>query len=512
MSRLIECDVLVVGSGPVGAAFARLLAGAGRRVVVVDAGRQLSPRPGEHVRNAFHLQRDRRQAHAAAAALLSPVAQPAADTTPARLGETAFAAPRQPGHNVINPEQDPRRHLPGAAVTYAVGGMGVNWNAVTPRLDPELERWELVPPAAWERAYARAEALLHVHDDLYDGAARHEVLRAALARHLSGSGRRVISVPVAGRRRADRPELVHWTGPADVLGDALEHVRVLEQHVVERLETRSGRVVAAQVRSLDPWETLQIRAGTYVLAAGPILGAQVLWASGLGGDPEHGALGRYAYDHPLAYAQLALGRDLVAEIARRTGAGGAVPIPADDRGAYLCVPLTPSHRVHGLLLTDPFDGRQVEGRLDDRLIVNLYWYALPGEPRRDNRVRFSAVHRDVHGLPLPTFDLALDDDEKRRAREAVDDMRELGRAVGAFLPSAPPQLLSPGSSLHLMGTLRMGARDDGTSVTDARGRVWGLDNLYAGGLGLFPRATAANPTLTAVALAVHSAERILATS
>ena len=60
-----------------------------------------------------------------------------------------------------------------------------------------------------------------------------------------------------------------------------------------------------------------------------------------------------------------------------------------------------------------------------------------------------------------------------------------------------------GSSLHYQGTLRMGDADDGTSVADPWSRVWGYDHLVVGGNALIPTATAMNPTLMSVAIAVR---------
>ena len=80
----------------------------------------------------------------------------------------------------------------------------------------------------------------------------------------------------------------------------------------------------------------------------------------------------------------------------------------------------------------------------------------------------------------------------------------LGRPLGdAFV-------LPAGSSLHYQGTTRMGPTDDGTSVCDPTGRVWGTENLYVGGNNVLPTATACNPTLTAVAIGVLTARTLAA--
>ena len=53
MTNTLSCDLLVIGSGPIGSAFARRLADLvpGADIVMVEAGPALTPRPGCHVKN-----------------------------------------------------------------------------------------------------------------------------------------------------------------------------------------------------------------------------------------------------------------------------------------------------------------------------------------------------------------------------------------------------------------------------------------------------------------------------
>lgn len=62
---------------------------------------------------------------------------------------------------------------------------------------------------------------------------------------------------------------------------------------------------------------------------------------------------------------------------------------------------------------------------------------------------------------------------------------------------------------HLAGTHRMGA-DPQDSVVDVRQRCWDHDNLYLVGCGSMPTIGTSNPTLTMTAMAIMSAESIVA--
>jgi len=73
-------DVLIIGSGPLGATFARFLVAKGQRVTMIDAGAYLSKRPGEHLQNAFIFQQQ-------------PNPQP---VNPRRRGQYQYYQPAQP--------------------------------------------------------------------------------------------------------------------------------------------------------------------------------------------------------------------------------------------------------------------------------------------------------------------------------------------------------------------------------------------------------------------------------
>jgi len=65
------------------------------------------------------------------------------------------------------------------------------------------------------------------------------------------------------------------------------------------------------------------------------------------------------------------------------------------------------------------------------------------------------------------------------------------------------------ASSHLSGGTIMG-RSAETSVTDSHGRLWGADNVWVAGGGLFPSIGAVSPTFTVLALADRTAAALLA--
>jgi choline dehydrogenase-like flavoprotein len=479
-------DVAVVGSGLVGSVVARMLAEAGAGVLLLDGGSPMSDPPGVHLRNVPECRADEAYYAALQRAHLRPVSMPAA-REPLRPG-----VPTMPERGGLNRGQGRKGNLPAARSTALFGGMGVLWSCVAPRLDRDLEPWPGVSASEWEALYVRAEEALSVGLDAGAGSARQAVMLRAL------DGAR--PAPVAARRDADG--VLRWTGPAEVLGGlglhARELVRVLAQRPARGLRVASGRVVAVDLVNTTTGAEERVEADAFVVAAGPLRTPALLWASGiLRDDGDASPLGRHLYEHRVAYGQVVLDPELTGDL------------DAGDPEPFVSVPLAPERPYHGLLLCEAFDPLVLEGRLDERYLASLYWY-VRGEPRPDSRITFDCRLTDALGLPLPTFEHQPADGERERAGAALDDLRAAGEKLGGFLPSSPPQIRSPGSSMHLMATTRAGMLDDGTSAADMHGRVWGFENLFLAGTGLVPGATASNPTLAACAFALRTADRMRA--
>ncbi len=488
--RRHTADVAIIGCGLIGSVAAHCLLTAGASVVLIDAGWPATIPPGSHLRNLPACSADRGFYHELARTHL----RPASITRPAD-GTPAGSAPMPEG-NGINAAQRVARNMAAASVTTLFGGMGTLWNGVAPRLDPDWERWPGITAAEWDRLYESAEAMLGVGLEASAGSRRQDFVLRAL-----GGDTGAAPVPVAARRVPGHG--LRWTGPAEILAgqadmDGRPRPTILTQHAVRRLRHRGGRVLVAEAVDLATAAPVTISANVFLVAAGGIRTPALLWASGIGTeDGENSPLGRYLSDHPVAYGQVALPAEAVAGDDDRS-----------DPDPFVVIEMTGGRPFHSLLLCEGYDVRVMEGRVDDRLLLSLYWYTK-AEPRYENRVVFRGQATDVLGLPQPTFEYALSRQERDLQRAAVEDLRLTGERLGTFLPGRAPRSLSPGSSMHVLGTTRMGEASDGHSVADTYGAVWGFENLYVGGTGLVPAATLTNPSLTACALAVRSAGRIV---
>ncbi|MPY55635.1 GMC oxidoreductase [Streptomyces spongiae] len=497
-------DVAVVGSGPCGAAYVRILSEQrpDLSIATFEAGPLLADPPGSHVRNITDPAERESCQHRSEGPALAHAASPAGDREPdARLARPGtFLLPS--GYR-----QQDEDGLPLAAMSSNVGGMGAHWTAACPRPGGS-ERVPFLP--ALDELLAEAERLLGVSAHAFDDAPLADEVRKRLgAAFDSGRAqdRQVASMPLAVRKHPDG--LVTWSGSDTVYGDASRanprHTLYPEALAVKVL-VDDGRVRGLRVRDLCDGTEHEIRAARVVVAADSLRTPQLLWASGV----RPAALGRYLNDQPQVIFAVRL---------RDTPSSPETAVPADHDEPGIVpysgvnwVPFTDKEPFHGQVMqldTSPVPLPGAE-RPAPGSIVGLGWFCAK-ELQETDRVEFDERGRDAYGMPAPRIRYRLTDRDHASLEAAREAVRRAAEALGEPLDNEP-RTLEPGASLHYQGTVRMGTHDDGTTVCDPDSRVWGVDGLYVAGNGVIPTATACNPTLTSVALAVAGARHIARTT
>jgi choline dehydrogenase-like flavoprotein len=127
---------------------------------------------------------------------------------------------------------------------------------------------------------------------------------------------------------------------------------------------------------------------------------------------------------------------------------------------------------------------------------------VEGLPVADNRVTLAAT-KDRFGVPQARVTHSTHPDSVALWKASLAEGKAIFEAAGA----REAWTGGPGS-MHLMGGTIMG-RTAKDSVTNGYGQVHGIPNLVVAGPGLFPTSGGVNPTFTAHALTMRSAEHLL---
>ena len=438
-------DVVVIGSGPIGAVVARRFAEAGRAVTMLEAGPAISDPPGSHVRNQARFQHD-------------------PDSFLAGIADrfTYFDEAAAPAG------------LPGASTTAAVGGQGVLWTNNCPRPSP-AEQWGAMSPSDWDHYLGEAERYLDVHDDTFAASVRQQRIVERLRAPLAEAGRRIQAQPMAGRLV---DVTTHYVATHDVLINSGVLVRVGDV-----------RRVNLELSAVELSDGERLEASIVVVAAGAFGTPILLHRSGI----RPPALGRHLTYHPVLFSQLVLDPRLC------SGDG-------DDLPPRLWIPPSPAAPWNTMVLRDTNPTPPAPPDIDvapNRLVEIQSFCAVDNHP--DNTM---TIDEDIQDGTV-RFDVPLRDADRKRMDAVVADQHALADHLGRFRVGLEPQWMALGFA-HVMGTCRMGDSDDGTSVTDGFGRVWRTENLYLATVGLIPTALAINPTLTGAALAIRTADHVLA--
>lgn len=502
-------DVVVVGSGPAGAAYARIVKEAqpSARVLMVEAGPAVSNPPGRHVRTI----KDPRERVAAQFASQGPDANPAdyeervaRALSPSRGRSSELAA--RPGTWLLNPQarKDDTTGFPAAALSSNVGGMGAHWSGACP-FPGQGEISEELAPAVLNGAISDAVRLLQVTQHAFDGAPLGAEVRQLLGAHYNPgrpSDRAVQAMPLAMDVRPNGER--YWTGPGVMLGDLLtaapEHFELRADTVAKRILTSGGRANGLLLHDRKENREYEVGARYVVVAADSLRSPQLLSASGI----RPTALGHYLNEHTMTTSTIQLDPSLraAAEGARKTSEG-AVDLLAG-------VSWVPYYEK-----TFPFHGQITQWDASP-IPVNENFEVWPGsvvecsifmgkaDVRYEDYLEFDENEVDFFGMPSIKVHYGFTSNDHIRLSEAVEEAKRMGSLLGEPINGLEPAVMPHGASLHYQGTTRIGT-DDTTSVLDTSMRVWGSDNVYVGGNGTIAKPAACNPTLTNVAFSVIGA-------
>jgi choline dehydrogenase-like flavoprotein len=491
-----EADVVIVGSGLMGAAVARLIRDSRPEcsILMVDGGPRLGDVPGQHLYNAVDPTLSAQYAERTSSGNQAFYTGAA---TGVDLGADIVGA--EPGMYNLAAFGNGVGGMTAAALAWNVGGMGVHWSAATP-WPWGSEVIDFIPTHEWSRDLKTAQRLLRVRSEHHPESPEALAVLATLREFfapVTAPGRHAQFMPMAVDQAPDGR--LYRTGPSSIFGP-------MATGEDPRFELRSGeqatevlragrRTLGVRLQNVRSGTEYAQRAGAVVVCADTLRTPQLLFASGI----RPAALGRYLNEHAFLSGHVVVDpdrsgvllddADLAGDGVRRTDAfwlphsGGPQPF-------------------HG-----QFVGKTVLDGTTPRYALGLAMY-VPTEMRRECRVEFSDKEADLTGMPRMSvvFDYSAEDlDLIERARATQSSLAE---RFGAFDPSADSTLLPAGSSLHFSGTVRMGTSDDGTSVCDPDGRVWDFDNLYVAGNGVVPTALACNSTLTGMVTAARAARAV----
>jgi choline dehydrogenase-like flavoprotein len=482
-----ERQVVVIGSGPAGAAAARELVEIGIPVTMLEAGsgfqRGLLVRLGR--KNFFRR------------------------TPPLR---------EEAGHSVSG---DPRTLC---WVKFAPGGLSNNWTGAVPRFAPEdftegerlheRYRWPITYPEI-APYYDKVERYMQITADPRDvpqlpggcPAYRNAIpadwrdVEHAANRH----GQGFTTYPLAD----GPPNLLVRQGTA--FNSYTSIVRPLLRTAGFRLLTGAHALQLAwssKTRKVDAViyhdrrtsNTHRIGASAVIVACGPLGSAKLLHNSVSGDFPEglgnsQGLLGRFLHDHPREWwsFQMDRPRSFLSPAAYLTR------LPYDSSPPLMATSWTLGTANVGDNIRSRF------GLKGTAVGVQMIGTVIPTE---GCVAKPSTTRKDEFGLPALDVCIHYTDAEVQNVIRARQHLMDLMADAGCRAVMGKTfETLYPGTIAHYGGTARMHA-DPRYGVTDAWNRIYDAPNVLVCDAACFTTAAEKNPTLTVMAIAARAATRL----
>jgi pyranose oxidase len=517
-----QVDVLIVGSGPVGATFARLIADQkpNTKILMVDLGPRLTDKAGQHIKNmsdptAIEAAQIQSQGNKQTPYPNISVAQRAQAVQRGEINADILA--RAGTHLATDTPADlMKNQMPAASMSSNIGGMGAHWTCACPSPGNE-ETIKFIPKNEHDRAFAKAKELLHVTQTAFpESPESRAILRTldSVFKEKLGKDRQVQPMPLACKVLENGER--YWASSDLILGDLADagsssenfknfpNFELRSETLCRCLNTEGGKIESVLIEHLPTGKQETIKAKVVIVAADALRTPQLLWASGI--RPK--ALGHYLNEHPFIFTFVELKEDLV----DKNSAQAYDPTTRKDPtiGVFWVPFDAPHHPCHGQIMHMDLSPMKttVEASATPKHIVGLGWGCLK-ETQYKDRIVFSKTKTDHWGMPKMNFKFQYTEGDKKAIEQAKQMQLKAAEAFGKVIKDGDQTLMPAGTSLHYEGTTRMGEKNDGQSVCDSYSQVWDFENLFVGGNGVIPVATTSNPTLTSVAMAVRASERVI---
>jgi choline dehydrogenase-like flavoprotein len=417
-ARPSDVDVLIIGSGPAGATYARTIGDAvpTARILMVEVGPHIPGTRGEHTQNMSDAARG-------AAQLLTQGPDAGVERAKALAGiaegfdpSLEFRHTILPGLFFLDPRPKPAEGevgLPAASMASGVGGMGIHWGTSSPR-PHQSERIPFIPPHELDAALDHAEKLLGVSKWDVPGTGLAEAIRQEMAEEFDGPGLSPVGfMPSAIRWKNGRARL---SGTGVILGDLEATVPGFElraETLAKRVIVEAGVAVGAVLEDRTSGERCLVHAQHVVVCADGLRTPQVLFASGI----RPAALGHYLNEH---FQVSAFGYLNDSFEPTRTEND-------PEQLGYVLVPFSDARPMQGgiiPLMNSPYSLDLGDPALASRLVA-FPWYGAKDIQFCD-RVEFSETETDFYGMPKMTIhyshterDLAWHDPARPTPQERV---------------------------------------------------------------------------------------------
>ena len=542
-------DAVIVGSGATGGWVAKILAEAGLQVAVLEAGPKVADKDfTEHVQpyelkyrgDSPEIARNRPiQAMKYACResnfewFVDDIRNPY--TTP-KDKPFQWTRGRVLGGRTLTWGRQSYRHSPLDLKPASHDGFGEDWPITYEELIPYYERVE-----RYIGLSGRKEGLAHLPDSVF----LPPMEPNCGEKHFEQAVESKLKIPVTmGRtsiltRAHNGRAACHYCGPCEqgcithsyfsslwtTLVDAEKtgNCKILTDSVASHVTVDKNTGLADGVAYFDRLtrSPREVRAKYVVLCASTLESTRLLLNSGEGFCNSSGVLGRYLMDHVAGSAR---GVIPVKEEAKWTGA------PRRPNGLYVPRFINLDRpRTEGILRGFGFQGghgssfgspgriRSLPGfgrKLKEAVHADedCWTFSLTGFgeclPRWNNHVALDPEVKDAWGIPALRISADWSDNELQMFDYMLGRAEELLRAAGAENVSKQAVPRWPGGATHELGTARMGS-DPKKSVLNKYRQTHDVANLYVTDGAAFVSSGCQNPTLTMMAMSIHSAEHLI---